>query len=152
MALIRDLHRDDVTPVAKRTRRRKACSYVLCTEENLCVFCRNSENRKRGLRKQRLAQRGIDVGQLHRHTQGSNEENWRGPFATEVKSGKQTSGVARCFLDAEKQMLVRKAIGDPRPMRVIAMPDGFGSDGIVMVRLSVWRKEVEPLFSEGTVQ
>jgi hypothetical protein len=142
------LYREDVTPLPKRQRRRKACSYVLCTEENLCVFCRNSENRRRGLRTQRLAKRGINTGQLRNYAQGSNEENWRGPFATEVKSGKQTSGVARCFLDAEKQMLVRKAIGDPRPMRVIAMPNGFGSDGIVMVRLSTWRKEVEPLFTE----
>lgn len=150
MAVIRDLNRAEVTPLPKTSRRRKRCSYVLCTEDNLCKFCRASDNRKRGLRKQRLAMRGIDTGTLKRYAQGSNEENWRGPFATEVKSGKQTAGVARCFLDAEKQMLVRKAIGDPRPMRVIAMPPGFGSDGIVMVRLSTWRREVEPLFLEDS--
>lgn len=65
-----------------------------------------------------------------------NEENWRGPFRAEVKSGAQAGPVATRFLAAESQSEVTRPIGDTRPFVFVAMPNGWGDEGLVVVRVS----------------
>lgn len=69
-----------------------------------------------------------------------NEENWRGEWRIEVKSGRQVVGLAGHFLRAEAQAMAAKAQGDPRPFMAIFMPEGWGNEGLVVVRLSDWER------------
>lgn len=68
-----------------------------------------------------------------------NEENWRGSLRYEVKSGQQVKAIASKYLAAENQSARSKAVGDLRPFAFIAMPDGWGSEGLVVVRKSVFQ-------------
>lgn len=72
------------------------------------------------------------------------EENWSGAFVTEVKSGQIVRSLATRFREAEAQAGVGKAIGDPRPFMFVAMPKDWGSEGLVTVRLSVYRSHIAP--------
>jgi hypothetical protein len=89
------------------------------------------------MRKQRQARKGLVPDPLW-HSELAHEENWRGNFRFEVKSGNQVKGVASRYLAAENQSLMAKPFGDLRPFAFIAMPDGWGSEGLVVVRKSVF--------------
>ena len=94
------------------------------------------------MKKQRLARRRAGVPDAKFHGQGGNEENWRhANWRIEVKSGKQVNPVATRFLLAEAQAAVAKAQGDPRGFMLIAMPEGWGSEGLVVMRLSDWERK-----------
>ena len=140
-----DLHRDEVTPLPKVTK------LWICKRENEgctrkvpCNACRGERNRRSGLRKQRAARKALGVPDARVASAASNEENWRHLFRWEVKSGQMARSAATRYLEAEKQAEANKAVGDPRPFGAILMPQGWGSEGLVMVRLSVWRRHIAP--------
>lgn len=114
-----------------------------------CRSCTGRRSRTQGLRKQRAAKKRLRVPSNRFHGQDGNEENWRGFFRVEVKSGKQV-GAAKWFLRAEGQSDANKAIGDFRPFAYVAMPEGMGEEGFVTVRLSVWRDVIAPLLEEAS--
>lgn len=66
-------------------------------------------------------------------------------FANEVKSGAQIRAAVTAWDRIEKQVLSNASdFGDRRkPTRAVLMPDGW-SDGLVMVRLSVWSDLITP--------
>jgi hypothetical protein len=101
-----------------------------------CRSCIGRRNRRKGLRKQRIARKVLGVPDARFHGQLANEENWRANWRVEVKSGAQVGPIATRFLAAERQADANKAIGDPRPFMMVAMPDDWGSEGIVLIRLS----------------
>lgn len=118
-----------------------------CTRGAPCRPCLGRRNRRKGLAKQRKARKALGVPDSRFHGQLGNEENWRGIFRAEVKAGQQVKAMTTRFLMAEKQSDANKAIGDSRPFAFVAMPDGT-SDGLVCVRLSVWRTTVVPALNE----
>lgn len=114
-----------------------------------CNGCRGRRNRRSGLRKQNTARKALGVvGQKFGDT---NEERWADQlFANEVKSGKQCGPLANWWRKVEGQVLANEADhGDRRrPVRAVAMPEGWGDDGIVAVRLSTWREQIGPALDE----
>jgi hypothetical protein len=109
-----------------------------------CAVCRNGQNRKQGMAAQRKARKTMGVPGSHMEATLGNEENWRHPlFRMEVKAGAQVQPILTRYLAAETQAEVSKAIGDPRPLVLIAMPDDFG-DGLVVLRSSTWATLVAP--------
>lgn len=113
-----------------------------------CRKCQGRRSRQRGLSKQRRARKMVGVPDARFHGQLGNEENWRHAFRIEVKSGKMV-GPQSWFLRTEGQSDANKAIGDPRPFMYVAMPEGWGEEGLVTVRLSAWRDHIAPLLGEG---
>ena len=108
-----------------------------------CRKCEGRRSRQRGLKKQREARKSVGIPDARYHGQLGNEENWNGPFRTEVKSGKMV-GAQAWFLRAEGQSDANRAIGDPRPFMFVAMPKGWGSEGLVTIRLSDWKSHIAP--------
>lgn len=91
--------------------------------------------------KQRKARKALGVPDPKFHGALANEENWLAYWArVEVKSGAQVRAVATRFLGAETQSDGNKSIGDPRPFIFVAMPEGWGSEGLVVMRLSAFRQ------------
>lgn len=114
-----------------------------------CRGCGGRRNRTSGLKKQRVARKALGVPP--QKFGDSNEERWADVhFANEVKSGKQCGPVANWWRRVEAQVLANEADhGDRRrPVRAVAMPEGWGSDGLVVVRLSTWREQVAPALDE----
>lgn len=102
-------------------------------------------NRQKGKRKQAAARRVFeDVYQVTAswHGKKGNEETWDHITAArlEVKAGKQVGPIATRFLAAEKQSEAARATGDTRPFVMVAMPDDWGTEGLLLVRLSVFRE------------
>jgi hypothetical protein len=102
-------------------------------------------NRQKGKRKQAAARRVFeDVYQVTAswHGKKGNEETWDHITAArlEVKAGKQVGPIATRFLAAEKQSETARALGDTRPFVMVAMPDDWGTEGLLLVRLSVFRE------------
>jgi len=92
---------------------------------------RGKRNRAKGDSKARRARKTLGIGGVNsRH-----EELWGGVFRVEVKAGKQIEPIWTRYLLAEQQSEQARALGDPRPFVMIAMPDG-SSDGLVVGRLS----------------
>lgn len=141
-----DLHRDEVTPLPKQTRVWNCRKGVeTCTYKKPCPSCLGRRNRRSGLKKQREARKALGIPPAKVASVLSNEEGWRDPhFRDEVKSGAQTKPAATRFLAAEKQADANKAIGDFRDFRHVLMPPDWGSEGLVQVRLSTWRKIIRP--------
>lgn len=108
-----------------------------------CRRCDGRRSRQRGLKKQREARKAIGVPLARFHGQLGNEENWRHVFRVEVKSGKQVGAMGQ-FVRAEKQSDANKAIGDARPFMFVAMPEGWGSEGLAIMRLSDFRTHIAP--------
>lgn len=107
---------------------------------------RGKNSRRKGLKKQRDARKRLGVAPSHKFGD-ANEENWGDPhFANEVKSGAQIKAAVNAWLRIEAQVLSNDtAIGSRhKPCRAILMPDGWGSEGLVMVRLSTWESLVRP--------
>lgn len=132
-----------------------ACRYGRddCTRTAPCRGCLNRRNRAKGMRKQREARKALErvtgaeaarfLGQL------GNEEAWVGlPFRAEVKSGQQVGPMATRFLSCEAQARLNKAVGDARPFVMVAMPAGWGADGIFACRLSELGRIVEGLVNQ----
>lgn len=109
-----------------------------------CKPCLGRRSRRKGKDKQNAARKRLGVPKTRNASQSSNEENWRHYFRVEVKAGAQVGPVATKFLAMEKQADQNKAQGDPRPFLGVAMPDGWGNEGIVLVRLSDWERHVGP--------
>lgn len=100
-----------------------------------CVSCRNRNNRKRGLTKQRQAAvaLGLDVGKFL----PSDEEAMGGNVRMECKATKAEAGpVWTAFSKVEAQSEAARPIGDHRPFVAVFMPPGEGKDGLAVVRLS----------------
>lgn len=95
----------------------------------------------KGQRKQRQARKTFDIPVGQYWGEMAHEEYWRGWARCEVKSGAQVKGVASRYLAAENQ--APAIMGDLRPFVFIAMPDGWGSEGLAVVRLSVLAALVE---------
>lgn len=115
-----------------------------------CKKCQGGRNRTAGLKKQRQAKKQLGVPKARFHGRDGNEENWRGAFRIEVKSGKKVGAIATHYLNAETQSENNRAEGDARPFAFVAMPEGMGSEGLVTVRLSVWRDYLVPLIEEAS--
>lgn len=107
---------------------------------------RGSDNRKQGLRRQAKAARsvGINVSNIR----PGNEERWPDQiFANEVKSGKQCGPAFTlwCTIEAQVRANAPDFGGRERkPARAILMPNDFGGDGLVIVRLSTWSTTIQP--------
>jgi hypothetical protein len=114
-----------------------------------CRSCVGRRSRTQGLKKQRHAKKLLGVPSNRFHGQDGNEENWRGLFRIEVKSGKQV-GHAKWFFRAEAQSDANRAIGDSRPFLFVAMPEGMGSEGFVTLRLSDWQTHIVPRIEEAS--
>ncbi len=131
----------DVTPIPKETRP-WSCpkNDDTCTRKVPCRSCLGRRSNRSGKRKQREGRKRIEnaTGVLagKYSTQTGNEENWRLIVMCEAKSGKQVDPIATRFLLAEAQAEAKRAIGDNRPFTMLAMPTGWGSDGIMAFRLS----------------
>jgi len=111
-----------------------------------CAQCRGKRNRVKGLKKQRDARKRLGVAPSNKFGD-SNEENWQDVmFANECKAGKQIQAAVNAWLRIEAQVLSNDtAVGSRhKPCRAILMPDGWGKDGLVMVRLSTWEDLVRP--------
>lgn len=113
-----------------------------CTK---CPKCRGARNRRSGLKKQREARKALGVAP--NKFGDSNEENWADVlFANEVKAGAQVRPAATAWLRIETQVISNRPDhgGQHKPTRAVLMPDGWGKDGLVMVRLSTWRDLIRP--------
>lgn len=110
---------------------------------------KDASNRTKGLRAQMKAAKGLRMGKTAFRRQATDEEKWRDYFRCEVKSGKQVQPMGTAFLIIEEQSRQNKAIGDTRPFMAVIVPDGWGSDGLVITRISTWRREVSPLLDDA---
>ena len=117
-----------------------ACKYdnPQCTRSAPCRRCLGSRNRRKGQRKQRQAKKIMGVPHAPTHGLEADEEHWRHWVRIEVKAGAQVKGIASRYLAAEAQSAGAKAIGDMRPFCMVAMPDGWGQEGLVVLRASVF--------------
>jgi hypothetical protein len=111
-----------------------------------CAKCRGKRNRTKGLAKQRAARKALGVAPSHKFGD-ANEENWNDVlFQNEVKAGKQCGPAVTAWQRIELQAMSNQiAIGSrKKPVRAVLMPDGWGADGLVIVRLSTWQEIVRP--------
>lgn len=111
---------------------------------------RGKRNRVKGLKKQSDARKRLGVAPSNKFGD-ANEENWQDAiFANECKAGNQIQPAVNCWERIEKQVLSNDvAIGSRRkPCRAILMPDGWGKEGLVMIKLSVWEEYVRPAMEE----
>jgi hypothetical protein len=115
-----------------------------CVRGCPCPRCVGKRNRKSGLKKQGAARKALGVpgGKFG----ASNEELWESLFRNECKSGRFVMPAANAYLKIEQQVDAnRPDVGDDgRPCRAIIMPFGWGSEGLVMVRLSTWQDLIRP--------
>jgi hypothetical protein len=120
-----------------------------CVRGCRCRRCIGKNNRRSGLAKQSKARKALGIPATK--FGDSNEERWADTlFANECKSGKQCGPLLNWWRRVEAQVLANEAdFGDRRrPVRAIAMPEGWGQDGLVVIRLSTWRELVGPAMSE----
>lgn len=111
---------------------------------------RGRNSRRKGLKKQRDARKRLGVAPSHKFGD-SNEENWQDAiFANECKAGKQVNPAVNAWLRIEAQVLSNDvAVGSRhKPCRAVLMPDGWGREGLVMVRLSTWEELVRPALED----
>jgi hypothetical protein len=98
------------------------------------------------LTKQRTARKRLGVAPSHKFGDG-NEERWNDAlFANEVKAGKQIQPAVNAWMRIEAQVKSNEAdFGSRRkPARAVLMPDDWGKEGLVMIRLSTWEELVAP--------
>lgn len=116
-----------------------------CVRGCTCKRCTGARSRRKGLRKQRVARKALGIqGQKFGD---ANEERWADElFRNEVKAGKQIQPAVTAWVRIEAQVDGnRPDIGDDgRPCRAVLMPDGWGDDGLVIVRLSTWEELIRP--------
>ncbi len=118
-----------------------------CTRQQPCRSCLGARNRRKGMRKQRMARKTLEntfqaeaakfIGQL------GNEEAWHGlPVRSEIKAGAQVRPIWTRFIVAEEQSQRSRAIGDLRPFVMVAMAD-HTSDGLAVFRMSQFQAILE---------
>ena len=115
-----------------------------------CAKCRGKRNRSKGLRKQTEARKALGVAPSHKFGD-ANEENWKDNlFQNEVKAGAQIKAAVTAWNRIEAQVQSNQtAIGSLRkPCRAILMPDGWGKEGLVIVKLSTWAELVRPALDD----
>jgi len=115
-----------------------------------CRRCLGQRNRRKGLNKQRAARKRLGAGPSTKFGDG-NEENWSDRlFANEVKAGHQIRPATTAWTRIETQVLRNQAaIGAIRkPCRAVLMPDDWGTEGLVMVRLSTWEDLIRPALEQ----
>lgn len=115
-----------------------------------CDRCNGKRNRKSGLDRQREARKALGIPP--QKFGDANEERWADAhFRTEVKSGKQVGPFVNLWVRCEAQIDANRPDhgDDGRPARVVAMPNDFGGDGLVVVRLSTWRDVIAPALANG---
>lgn len=110
-----------------------------CTRTKKCPSCQGKANKRKGARRQGDGRRWLEphfgpAAKWRGHL--ANEESWGMRVRAESKSGKQVGPIATRYREAEEQANAAKATGDTRPFVFLAMPDGFGKDGLVIFRLS----------------
>lgn len=128
-------------PARDGTRRIKGCGDPVA---------RGKRNRRSGLSKQRNARKRLGVAPSHKFGD-ANEENWQdGVFANEVKSGKQVQTAVTLWNKIDEQVQRNQShFGSLRkPTRAVLMPDGWGKDGLVIVKLSTWEDVILPAMIE----
>ena len=111
---------------------------------------RGKRSRTKGLSKQRVARKRLGVAPSNKFGD-ANEENWQDHlFANEVKSGKQVSTVVTAWLRIDAQVRSNESdYGSRRkPTRAILMPDDWGKEGLVIIKLSTWQELVTPAIHE----
>lgn len=147
--------RSDVQPLTKGTdgatgTRPWVCKWGNdpCARTVPCKQCKGARVRRTGLAKQRQAKKLLGVPNSRFHGQDGNEENWRGAFVIEVKSQGFAKPVGTKFALMEEQASGNKAVGDSRPFLGVCMPPGWGADGVVLLRASVWQQRIVPLINE----
>jgi hypothetical protein len=114
------------------------------------AVARGKRNRRAGLSKQRVARKRLGVAPSNKFGD-ANEENWQdGVFANEVKAGKQIQPAVTVWTRIEDQVKRNQSdFGSLRkPARAILMPEGWGNEGLVMVRLSTWEETIRPALEE----
>lgn len=109
-----------------------------CTRSAPCPRCNGLRSRRKGQRKQNMAKKQMGVPPARFRGLEANEEHWRHWVRIEVKAGGQVKGIATKYLAAEAQSYHSKAVGDMRPFCFVAMPDGWGNEGLVVLRMSVF--------------
>lgn len=129
------------TPARDGSRRIKGCGDPVA---------RGKRNRRAGLTKQRDARKRLGVAPSNKFGD-ANEENWQDAvFANEVKSGKQVQPAVTLWNKIEAQ--IRKNQSDfgslRKPPRAVLMPEGWGKEGLVVMRLSTWEEIVLPAMKE----
>ena len=115
-----------------------------------CPKCMGQRNRRKGLKKQRDARKALGVAPSHKFGD-ANEENWQDHlFANEVKAGAQIKPAVTAWQRIELQVQSNQiAVGSlKKPCRAVLMPDGWGKEGLVMVRLSTWQELIRPALDE----
>jgi hypothetical protein len=115
---------------------------------SVCRSCQGRKNKRGGHDKQRIARRALGVPDAKNVSALTNEEWFRGTIRTEIKSGAQCRPVAIRFLLSEKQSEAARPIGDLRPFVACFMPDGWGHEGLLVVRLSNLPAAVESLYEQ----
>jgi hypothetical protein len=101
-------------------------------------------NRSKGDDKARKARKALGIGGVNsRH-----EEVWGGPVRVEVKAGAQVQPAWTAYLRCEAQSEAQRPLGDTRPFVAVIMPENT-SDGVVMIRLTVWEQIIRPLLEEA---
>ncbi len=101
-------------------------------------------NRTKGKAKQRTARRQVGVQDSDIPSMLMEEESWDGIFRFEVKAGQQIKALTTRFSQAEAQSDAGKMSFDNRPFALVAMPDGWGSEGLVVVKLSTFQETILP--------
>jgi hypothetical protein len=102
------------------------------------------------LSKQRQARKALGVAPSHKFGD-ANEERWGDPlFANEVKAGKQIQPAVTAWLRIETQVMSNQisAGANRKPARAVLMPDDWGKEGLVIVRLSTWTDLVRPALEQ----
>lgn len=111
---------------------------------------RGKRSRTKGLSKQRTARKRLGVAPSNKFGD-ANEENWQDTlFANEVKSGKQTGTVVTAWdrIDAQVRSNESDYGSRRKPTRAILMPDDWGKEGLVIIKLSTWQELVAPAMHE----
>jgi hypothetical protein len=111
---------------------------------------RGKRARTKGLSKQRTARKRLGVAPSNKFGD-ANEENWQDVlFANEVKAGKQIGAVVTAWgrIDAQVRSNESDYGSRRKPTRAILMPDDWGKEGLVMIKLSVWEELVRPAMTE----
>lgn len=137
--------------VGKLSRPCRRCDSGKSARSCQCPGAIGARSRRKGKVGERKARRGIErvisgrlVTNLAQAAVG--EEAYGGPVRLEIKSGGRFANpVGLRFLKLEDQSAAAKAEGDPRPFMGVVLPDGWGEDGVVLIRLSDLRSVLEAL-------
>lgn len=110
-----------------------------------CRRCLGKKSSHGGRRKQAQAAKKLGVLNV------ADEERWHDPlFATEVKSGKQVGPVANWWGRVAAQIDASQPDhgAQHKARRAVAMPEGWGTRGLVVVELDEWERLIAPALEQ----